>query len=159
MPYVGLQSMLDPGAPHGLHYHMKSAQFDALSDAAIDVIVDGAAAMASPLSAIHLHQLGGAVARVREDATAYSGRAAGFTLNIIAAWTDTTESAAHVGWARTLFDAASAHGNGAVYPNFLGDEGQDRVRAAFGAKYDRLVAIKRRYDPGNVLRYNQNIRP
>ena len=160
MPYSALQGMLDPGAPHGLHYHMKSAYFADLSDVAIDAIVAGATRMASPLSQVHVHQLGGAVSRVPDDATAYSNRGAAFALNIIPAWADPGSSAAHIGWARELFEAVARHGNGSAYLNFLGDEGQERVRAAFGPrKHERLARIKRRYDPENVFRYNQNILP
>ena len=126
----------------------------------IDAIVAGATRMASPLSQVHVHQLGGAVSRVSDDATAYSNRGAAFALNIIPAWADPGSSAAHVGWARELFEAVARHGNGSAYLNFLGDEGQERVRAAFGPrKHERLARIKRRYDPENVFRYNQNILP
>ena len=160
MPYVALQSMLDPGAPHGLHYYMKSAQLDELTDAAIDDIALGAKEMTSPLSAVHLHHLGGAVARVPEGATAYAGRRSAYTFNIIPAWQDGSTSATHIAWTRALYDLAAKHSNGSVYVNFLGDEGPDRVRAAFGAeKFAKLGQIKRRYDPENIFRFNQNIRP
>ncbi|HYL02716.1 MAG TPA: FAD-binding oxidoreductase [Steroidobacteraceae bacterium] len=160
MPYVALQSMLDAGAASGRHYHMKSANFGDLSDTAIDDIVAGAARMTSPLSQVHLHHLGGAVSRVAADATAYANRNAAYILNLIPSWSDPAETASHVDWARAVFDRAVAHSNGSVYVNFLGDEGQSRVKAAFGAdKYLRLARIKRRYDPDNVFRHNQNIRP
>jgi FAD/FMN-containing dehydrogenase len=160
MPYVELQSMLDASAPHGLHYHMKSANFADLCDTAIDDIVAGAARMASPLSAVHVHHLGGAVSRVAPDATAYASRASAYILNIIPSWADPAETATHVDWARATFDRAVVHSNGSVYVNFLGDEGENRVKTAFGAeKYARLAKIKRKYDPNNVFRYNQNIRP
>lgn len=159
MPYVALQSMLDPGAPHGMCYHMKSIQFDTLTDAALDTIVEGAKNATSPFTQVHLHHLGGAVARVADDSTSYPHRGAAFTMNVIPAWPDRESTAGHVAWARTLFDAAAKHANGGVYVNFLGDEGQDRVRAAYGEKkFARLVEIKRRYDPTNVFRFNQNIK-
>jgi FAD/FMN-containing dehydrogenase len=116
--------------------------------------------MASPLSAVHLHHLGGAVSRVASETTAYANRTSNYILNIIPAWSDPAETATHVDWARETYDRLAVHSNGSVYVNFLGDEGQNRLKAAFGAdKYARLAQIKRRYDPDNVFRHNQNIRP
>jgi FAD/FMN-containing dehydrogenase len=159
MPYVALQSMLDPGAAPGLHYYMKAAYFDALGDDAIDTLVAHASHPASPLSQVHLHHLGGAVARVADAATAYRHRRAPYLLNIIAGWPDPVASETHVGWARAIYDAAAVHSNGASYVNFLGEEGDARVASAYGAEnFARLQEIKRSYDPTNVFRHNQNIR-
>jgi Berberine and berberine like len=112
MPYVALQSMLDASAAHGLYYHMKSANFADLSDEAIDDIVAGAAHMASPLSAVHLHHLGGAVSRVAPEATAYANRTSAYILNIIPCWSNPAETATHADWARALFEGAAVHSNG-----------------------------------------------
>ncbi|HEY8041918.1 MAG TPA: BBE domain-containing protein [Polyangiaceae bacterium] len=159
MPYVALQSMLDAGAPHGLHYYMKSIDLAGLTEGAIDDIVAHAASATSPLTQVHLHHLGGAVARVPDDATAYAHRRAAFALNVVAAWTDPATTDRHVAWSRALHDAAAAHSSGGLYVNFLGDEGQDRVRAAYGEQtYARLRVIKREVDPENVFRFNQNVR-
>lgn len=160
MPYVALQSMLDEGAPHGMQYFLKSRHFDELTDEAIDTIVAAAANATSPFTQVHVHHLGGAVDRVADEETAYSARGSQFVLNIIPAWHDRATSDTHVAWTRSFFDAAAKHANNAVYVNFLGDEGTDRVRAAYGeAKYARLVALKTSVDPTNVFRFNQNIRP
>jgi hypothetical protein len=130
-----------------------------LSDEVIDTVADHAMRMQSPLTAFPIFQLGGAIARVGEDETAFSGRGAGHTININA----TTETAAGFAeereWSRSLWSALSPHHTG-VYVNFLMDEGEDRIRQAYGsAKYERLKALKREYDPGNVFRMNQNVPP
>lgn len=151
--------MFDPSFPHGLWYYFRSCDVAELSDEVIDIVGDNAMRMRSPLTAFPIFHLGGAIARVGEDDTAFSGRGAGHTININA----TTETA--VGfeeereWSRSLWSALAPHHTG-VYVNFLMDEGEDRIRQAYGAgKYERLKALKRKYDPGNILRMNQNIPP
>jgi len=159
-PYLENQSMLDPVVPHGWHYSWKSCEVPDLGDEVIDALVEGTERITSPRSYTLVFNLGGAVARVGEDDTAYSHRAAGHNVNINAAWLGGDPDAdRHVAWTRDVFRAVEPHAMG-VYVNFLGDEGQDRVRVAYGpAKYDRLAALKARYDPGNVFRLNQNIVP
>jgi len=104
-------------------------------------------------------QLGGAVRRVPDDATAFSGRGAGYALNINAVAVDADSYPEQAAWVRRMWEAMGPHSNG-VYMNFLGDEGASRVRAAYGAaKYRRLVALKRAWDPDNLFRLNQNITP
>ena len=160
-PYAELQGLFDPTVPHGWHYYWKSWEVPPLGDAAIDVLVEQAGRITSPRSYIIVFQLGGAIARVAADDTAYGQRDAAHNVNINAVWLPGDPHAeAHVRWARECFDALEPAAAGRAYVNFLGDEGQARVRAAYGeAKYARLVALKRRYDPGNVLRLNQNIDP
>ena len=160
MPYVALQGMFDEGAPHGWQYYAKAEYLQGLDDATIETFVAHAAQMESPLSAIHIHQLGGAVARVGDAETAFGKRGAPYLMNIPTAWIDPAESERHTRWARGLWSAMQPHSYGGAYLNFLGDEGAERVRAAYGAaKYDRLVALKNRYDPTNFFRFNQNIAP
>ena len=116
--------------------------------------------MPSPLSAVMINQLGGAVRRVGEDETAFAHRGADYDLHVMATWTDPAASAANVGWARGVWEAMRPYGSGGVYVNYLGEEGADRVAAAYGpAKYARLVALKNAYDPTNLFRLNQNIEP
>jgi FAD/FMN-containing dehydrogenase len=160
-PYVELQRMFDPSVPHGWHYHWRSWELPPLTDAAIDVLVEQAARITSPRSYIIVFQLGGAVARVGDDETAYGQRDAAHNVNINAVWLrDDPEADRHVHWVHECYAALEPHAGGRAYVNFLADEGADRVRAAYGAaKHDRLVALKRRYDPANVLSGNQNIRP
>ncbi|MGH3073115.1 MAG: FAD-binding oxidoreductase [Gaiellaceae bacterium] len=160
-PYTALQSMSDPSVPHGWHYYWKSVELPPLTDSAMDTLVEHAAAQTSPLSYGIVFQLGGALARADADETAFSQRDAAHNVNIHAAWTaDDPDGGRHVAWARDFFSALQPHAGGRVYVNFLGDEGGERVRQAYGDRhYERLVELKREYDPTNLFRLNQNIEP
>jgi FAD/FMN-containing dehydrogenase len=159
-PYVGLQTMFDASAPRGICAYWKTEYLSGLGDGVIEELVEDAGKMASPLSAIHIHHVQGAVSRVNADATAFGHRDAPFILNILGGWMDPTESDAHIAWVREAWRAVQPYSTGAAYLNFLGDEGQARVQAAYGAqKYERLVDIKSQYDPTNLFRFNQNIKP
>lgn len=159
MPYPRFQSMFDANALPGLLNYWKSVYLGALSDACIDAIAEHAAGMTSPLTQVHLQHMLGTVRRVPEDAMAFSHRDAFCSLNIVTKWTDRAGSDRHVRWTRDFAEALKPFARG-VYVNFLGDEGEDRVKAAYGQdNYQRLAALKRRYDPENFFRLNQNIRP
>jgi hypothetical protein len=160
-PYVDLQSAFDAGAPHGWHSYWKSCELPALTDETIHLLTEHAGRIESPRSYIIMFHMGGAVARVPEEATAYSQRKAVHNVNIDAVWLPAEEERAErePRWARAAYEALVPHQLG-VYVNFLGDEGEERVRSAYGeAKYRRLGEIKATYDPENVFRLNQNIRP
>ena len=161
-PYAALQSMFNPTVPHGWHYYWKSTELDALKDDAIDVIAEHALRIDSPRSFALIFQLGGAVGRVPEDATAYSHRQAAHNLNINGVCLPdegVSVAARERAWTRDFFAAMEPHQSG-VYVNFLGDEGIERVRSAYGERtFGRLVALKTRYDPDNFFRVNQNIPP
>ena len=160
-PYTALQSMFDPMVPHGWHRYWKSVELPPLTDDAIDALVEHAPSVTSPKSYCIVFQLGGALVRVGEHETAFGQRAAAHNVNVNAVWTeDDPEAERHIAWARGYFDALQSHAGGRVYVNFLGEEGRDRVRQAYGARnYERLVELKRAYDPTNVFRLNQNIEP
>jgi FAD/FMN-containing dehydrogenase len=160
-PYTALQSMFDPFVPHGWHRYWKSVELPPLSDSAIDTLVEHASRVTSPKSYCIVFQLGGALARVGEDETAYGQRHAAHNVVINAVWTeDDPDGERHVAWAREYFSALQSHAGEHVYVNFLGDEGADRVRQAYGERqYERLVDLKRTYDPTNFFRLNQNIEP
>jgi FAD/FMN-containing dehydrogenase len=160
-PYVALQSMFDPSVPHGWHYYWKSVELPPLTDEAIDALVEHASTLTSPRSYCIVFQLGGALGRVPEAQTAFSQRGAAHNVNINAVWTeDDPEPERHIGWARDFFDAMQSHAGRRVYLNFLGEEGSERVRQAYGAEsYARLVELKQAYDPANFFRLNQNIAP
>jgi FAD/FMN-containing dehydrogenase len=159
--YTDLQSMFDPFVPHGWHRYWKSVELPPLTDEAIDTLVEHAGAVTSPKSYCIVFQLGGALARVGEGETAFSQRDAAHNVNINAVWTeDDPEGERHVAWARDFFSAMQPHAGGRVYVNFLGEEGAERVRQAYGDRqYERLVDLKRAYDPTNFFRLNQNIEP
>jgi FAD/FMN-containing dehydrogenase len=159
MPYPALQSMLDEGFPSGLQVYWRSDFLESLPDDAIDALCERFNAITSPLSALLIEQFGGAVARVPADETAFAQRDALFNLAVISRWTDPATAETHIGWARKSSESARPFASGGVYVNYLGAEGADRVRAAYGAKYDRLVALKQKYDPTNLFRTNQNIQP
>ncbi len=159
MPYPALQGMLDEGAQPGLRNYFRSGFLDALDDAAIETLVEHGAALPSPMSQIHLHQMGGAVAR-SGDTSAFANRGAALTYNLVSTWTDPGEDALHVDANRALAAALAPSAAGTSYVNFLAERGEDRVRAAYGeATYERLARLKGRFDPDNFFRHNQNVRP
>lgn len=159
MPYIELQSMLDAGSPPGLLNYWKSAYLSGLDDEVINTIAEYAADMPSPLTQVHVQHLQGAVSRVREEDTAFSHRNAFCALNIVSKWTEPSDSQKNVKWTRDLAKALEPFSVGA-YVNFMGDEGQERVRAAYNPEtYNRLTALKNKYDPANFFSLNQNIKP
>ena len=158
-PFVAFQAMFDASFPRGWWYYFRSCNVAELSDEVIDVTVEHALRIQSPLTAFPIFQLGGAVGRVGEDDTAYNGRSAGHTFNINATTATSDGFDAERDWSRTMWSALEPY-HTSVYSNFLMDEGDDRIRQAYGAqKYERLRALKRRYDPDNFFRLNQNIPP
>jgi FAD binding domain/Berberine and berberine like len=161
MPYRAAQQMFDAAFPHGRYNYWKSSLAPQLDDALIEVVVEQMARVPSPYSAVMLEHYHGAYSRPRPSDTAYRHRAATYDVVIIANWPERADTERNVAWTRDLFRAVQAClPGGGVYVNFLdGDEGTERIRAAYGDNYDRLVALKRKYDPTNFFRMNQNIRP
>ena len=162
MSYVEAQSILDLAVPpSGLRSYWKSHFLKEISDQAIDTLVDHFAKVPSPRTAIQLQQFGGAVSRVREDATAFGHRQDGeYDLIILSLWQNSSDDNTNISWTRELWDAIKPFSPGGVYSNNLGDdEPEGRGRAAYGSNYDRLVAMKNKYDPTNLFRLNQNIKP
>ncbi|MBW5481200.1 FAD-binding oxidoreductase [Streptomyces bambusae] len=163
-PYAAFQGALDDTVPHGWHYYWKAAGLDGLSDAAIAVIADHAYRAGSPLSYASLFHLGGAVARVPREATAYAGRDVAHHIVIDAVWLpgESGERAApETEWARRFLHALRPHSAEGVYVNFLdSDDGADRVRQAYGGQvHRRLGEVKAKYDPDNAFHHNKNILP
>jgi FAD/FMN-containing dehydrogenase len=158
--YTTHQGMFDASVPHGLRYYWKSAYLTALSDEAIDTLAAHAWQAPSATSYTIMFQLGGAIQRLSEEASAFEDRRAHHALNINGAWSDPSATDKHIQWTRGFWEAMRPFSTGRVYVNFLGDEGEDRVRAAYGAtEYARLVNLKNTYDPTNLFRLNQNIAP
>jgi hypothetical protein len=138
---------------------MRACDVADLSDEVIDITYEHSSRIGSPLTGFPIWQLGGAVARVDDDATAFNGRSAGYTFNLTAITDGPDGFAEERDWSRSFWSALEPH-HTSVYVNFLMDEGEERIREAYGAKkYDRLKALKRRYDPDNLFRLNQNITP
>jgi len=160
-PLVRHQAMLDAAQPHGRRYHWQSHYLPALDDAVATAIHRHTAALPSPHSAMLFTQLGGAAARVSATESPAGNRAAPFLINIAGAWDDPATDAPGKEWTRGFHADLAEHATGGVYVNFLTqDEGADRTRAAYDpATFDRLVELKRRYDPENVFRLNRNIPP
>jgi hypothetical protein len=162
IPYVALQQMVDAMTPRGLQYYVKSEWLGSLPDEVIDGLVAAHQGATSPLSQILVHQMGGAVARVPRGATPFTYRDAAFSVTVAASWPSADEPRdPHVEWAREAWRATLPGSSGGAYVNHLdADEGEDRVRAAYGADiYDRLATAKRTWDPENVFDRNHNIRP
>ena len=158
-PYVTHQAMFDPSFPHGWWYYIRSCDVAELTDEVIDATVEHANRIKSPLGTFPIWQLGGAVSDVGEEETAFNGRHAGYTFNLTAITASEEGFEDERAWARAFYADLEPHAT-SVYVNFLMEEGEARVREAYGPeKYDRLKALKRRYDPTNLFRLNQNISP
>jgi len=158
-PFLTHQAMLDPSFVPQRWYYFKSCDVDELTDDVIDITVERSLQISSPLTSFPIWQMGGAISQRRDDETAFNGRTAGHTFNI-GCCTETSEGFDEEReWVRNFWSALEPY-HTSVYVNFLGDEGADRVRDAYGAeKYDRLKALKQKYDPDNFFRINQNIPP
>jgi FAD/FMN-containing dehydrogenase len=161
MPYSAAQVMADDLWPRGSQNYWKSGFLDALTDAAVDTIVERFAGVPSPLTTVVLEHNGdGAMTRVGPNETAFAQRRWPYNFLITSLWSDPADSKRNVGWTRDTWDALRPFLPDAVYVNYLGAEGEDRVRAAYGDdNYARLVAAKNAYDPTNMFRLNQNIAP
>jgi hypothetical protein len=162
IPYVALQGMFDGSAPRGTQAYWKTEYLADLDGSVIDVLVERAGRLADlfPLSAMHLHHLEGAVRRKPEGGSAFTHRDPRFVLNIIGTCLEPADFGTHIGWVRDTWSAVRPHSTGDPYLNFLGDEGQERVRAAYGEEtYARLLTLKQAFDPDNVFHLNQNIAP
>jgi len=159
-PYCAHQKMFDAALPHGRHYYWKSHKLGPLTDEVIGVLIDQAEQITSPLSSIPLFTQGGAVARVAEAATAFANRDAAHDVNIVSSWLpEDPEADRHIAWVRQMFDALEPYSRG-VYVNFTSDDASDRVRSAYSPEqWQRLVALKAKYDPTNCFRLNANIPP
>jgi FAD/FMN-containing dehydrogenase len=162
MPYVALQSMLDAGGPKGINGYMKAEFMTDMSDDAIEKLCRHGANRAGPMAQILIEPMGGAIGRMGEDDTALGRRDVKWCYHALAMWMEPGQEMAdaQMAWARDLADDMRPHTTDGVYLNFTSDEGDERVRATYGPeKYARLVALKDRYDPGNLFRLNQNIKP
>lgn len=159
MPYTEIQAVGDAFFPIGLNYYWKSHFLEKIGDDAVEAAVEHFSRVPSPRSLIGFQQYGGAVSRVGPSEAAYRHRNAQYDTFAASVWTDPEETETQKQWVRQWWDETAPFGIGAEYVNNLGEEGSDRVRAAYGDNYDRLVALKNKYDPTNFFRLNANIEP
>ena len=159
-PYVSQQSLIDATQPRGRRYYWKSEYLATLDRPLLDLAMKYAQQMPSPHSSIVLFPLGGALNRLPADHSAVGNRDAAWVLNIMASWDDPAQDAPNIEWARAAWQRMRSFSTGGTYINFLTeDEGDQRIRAAYGGNYDRLVSIKRTWDPDNLFHANKNIVP
>ncbi len=159
LPYVAQQCLTDAALPTGSYYYTKADFLADLTDEAIEVFAEYAATKPSPLSAVLVQTARGAASRVASDAMAFPHRTFPYAPVIVSQWLDAADSDKNVSWARDFWRALQPFAGGGVYVNDLGQDDQDRVRVAYGANYQRLAALKKKYDPDNLFRLNPNIMP
>jgi FAD/FMN-containing dehydrogenase len=159
MPFPALQSLFDPLLPKGLQWYWKGDFVKDLPDKAIETHVERMRQSPSELSLTHFYPIDGAVHKVAPDHTAWSCRDATWSMVIAAVDPDPGKAGALKGWARDYWEAVHPYNLGGAYINFMMEEGEGRLRATYGANYDRLATVKKRYDPTNFFRVNQNIKP
>jgi hypothetical protein len=157
MPYVAWQTILDPLLTPGMRNYWKTHDFREVSDGLIDTLISYARRIPDPQTEIAFAQLGEGVTSISKESTAYTHRDAAFVLNVHCRWDNPANDTKCISWARELFQAATPYATGGAYVNFLTQDEQDRVRSAYGSNYDRLVSLKKKYDPNNLFRLNQNI--
>jgi FAD/FMN-containing dehydrogenase len=158
-PYVQWQKAFDPLLTPGARNYWKSHNFTELADGALNSIIEFAGKLPSPQCEIFIGLIAGAPNRIAADAMAYGHRDARFVLNVHGRWDEATDDQKCIAWAREFFKASAPYASAGAYVNFMTAEEGDRVAAAYGSNYERLVEIKRRYDPENVFHLNQNIKP
>jgi FAD/FMN-containing dehydrogenase len=159
MPYAAWQQAFDPLLTPGARNYWKSHNLATLEDGLIDAFVSAIGNLPSPQCEIFFGAIGAQTTRVAPDATAYSSRDANYVMNVHGRWTEADDDERCIAWARAFFDASAPFALGSVYVNFLTEDEAGRIGAAYGPNYERLVAVKDRYDPHNLFRHNQNIKP
>jgi hypothetical protein len=159
LEYCALQSGPDAGYPEGRQHYWKAGFLRDLSAESIEAMLTYVAEMPSHFSGVGLQQMGGVASRIDRAATAFAHRARQYDFNIVSQWENPTDTERNIAWTRAFFTAMEAFLERAVYVNNLGDEGEARVRAAYGSNYVRLAQIKATYDPTNLFHLNHNIKP
>jgi FAD/FMN-containing dehydrogenase len=158
-PYMEWQKAFDPLLTPGARNYWKSHNLTVLSDGALDTMIEFAGKLPSPQCEIFIGLLAGAANRIPADATAYAHRDSKFVLNAHGRWDQTADDERCIAWARKFFESSAPYASGSVYVNFMTKDEGNRIAAAYGSNYDRLIQIKRKYDPENVFHLNQNIKP
>jgi FAD/FMN-containing dehydrogenase len=158
-PFATWQTAFDPLLTPGAYNYWKSHNFVELKDGLLDTLVSQTTSLPTGECEIFIGQLGGATSRVAIDATVFPHRDAKFVMNVHTRWRDPADEQRSISWARQLFAETASHATGGVYVNFMPEDETDRVAGAYGPNYARLAALKAKYDPGNLFRLNQNVRP
>jgi len=158
-PFVGWQSAFDPLLTPGARNYWKTHDFTELSDDAIDLLTDAVSRLPGPECEVFIAHVGGAMAKVKPNATAYPVRDAHFVMNVHTRWRDAADDNACLAWARDLYDEMVPFATGSAYVNFMPEDERDRIAKVYGDNYRRLVEVKRRWDPENRFHMNQNIDP
>jgi hypothetical protein len=159
MPYRTLQSAADVRFPFGHQHYWKTSVLKHLSDEAIEVMVGFMAKTPSPATGVALQQMHGAATRVDPADTAFAHRDDHYDFMILSQWSDPADSERNVGWTREFFGAMQPFLERGAYINLMGEEGEDAVKEAYGSNYERLAALKGRYDPTNFFALNHNVKP
>jgi FAD/FMN-containing dehydrogenase len=158
-PYVDWQQVFDPLLTPGSRNYWKSHNFSELDEGLIDTVIEYANALPSPQCEIFVATIGGETGRTKPDAMAYSSRDANYVMNVHVRWETADEDARCIAWAREFFDRTQSFASGGAYVNFLTSDEAERTAFAYGTSYQRLVELKRKFDPTNLFRINQNISP
>ena len=158
-PFATWQTAFDPLLTPGAYNYWKSHNFVELNDGLLDALPSHTTSLPTGECEIFMGQLGGATGRKAVDATAFPHRDAKFVMNVHTRWRDPADEQRSISWARQLFAETASHATGGVYVNFMPEDETDRVAGAYGPNYARLAALKAKYDPGNLFRLNQNVRP
>lgn len=159
MPFLALQTNFDPGVPNGMRYYWKAHYMDKISDDAIDIFVDYTKELPGALSIVGFEPLGGAINKIKEDATAFPQRSASYVLGIWSGWIEPHDDEKIINWNRELHAKMKPYASDGVYSNYLDHDDVNQVNSAFGTNYKRLQEVKRKYDPDNFFRINHNIVP
>ena len=159
VPFIQHQSMFDAAYPPGQQHYWKSGFMNSLPEEAMDVVIEHFARRASPLSSLMFEHMHGAASRVPADATAFANRFDHYNFSAFGVWEHAKDNDLNRKWVQNFWQAMQPHLSGRAYVNYLGQEGADRVREAYGPNFDRLAALKKKYDPTNFFRLNQNIPP
>ncbi len=159
LPWPALQSMFDALYPPGLQWYWRSDFFKQLDDKVINLNIQHGSQLPTPYSTMHIYPINGAAGRVNKNATAWAYRDANFAQVIVGVDPDPANNARMTAWAKDYWQAVHPYSAGGAYLNMIMDEGEERVKASYGANYARLAQIKAKYDPQNLFHINQNIKP
>jgi FAD/FMN-containing dehydrogenase len=157
--YMDVQRCFDAGVPKGQRWYSRALYLNELSDEVIQTLIHYAKKMPGPFTFAYVGLEDGAICRVDSSATAYPHRKGAYGFHILAGWSDASEDAVNMQWTRDFYDEMAKFSNGAVYVNLLAEDEKNRIRKAYGNNYNRLVELKRKWDPDNIFRCNQNIPP